>query len=407
MFDLVREIMQTLRNNKLRTVLTGISVAWGIFMLIILLGMSRGVYNAFNSGFMAQASNSIQIWGGSTDKPYRGYKKGRPITMITDDAGAIMNNGNIHIKSALPVIYGPTVTISTSRDYMSAYYQGIYPEFIKSQGYRITKGRNINEVDINESRKVIVMGERNVNQLFESAETAIGQYVRINGLSFRVVGVYESEWGGQEVFIPFTTARMLKGFDDNINSMTVEVQDMHAVEQGEQVEDAVRSTLARQHEFAPDDKSAVWIWNRFTNHMQMSNGLGILNMAIWIIGIFTMLSGIIGVSNIMFVSVRERTHEIGIRRAIGARPRSILCQIIMESVFITGIFGYIGVVFGIAVTELLNMIFADAKFLKDPTVTVAIALQVTFVLIIAGSLAGLFPALKALKVKPVEALRTE
>ena len=179
------------------------------------------------------------------------------------------------------------------------------------------------------------------------------------------------------------------------------------MEQGEAAEQSVRDVLSKQHDFANDDNSAVWIWNRFTQHMQMSTGLGILNYAIWIIGIFTMLSGIIGVSNIMFVSVKERTHEIGIRRAIGARPRSILGQIIMESVFITGFFGYIGVVLGIGVTELLNHLFADSKFLKDPTVTVAIALQVTVVLIIAGSLAGLFPALKALKVKPVEALRTE
>ncbi|MDE6450170.1 MAG: FtsX-like permease family protein, partial [Muribaculaceae bacterium] len=209
------------------------------------------------------------------------------------------------------------------------------------------------------------------------------------------------------VYIPYTTARMLNGFAEDINSIVVEVQDMKTIQQGEQLEKAVRGTIAREHEFDPSDESAVWIWNRFTNHMQMSNGLGILDMAVWIIGIFTMLSGIIGVSNIMFVSVKERTHEIGIRRAIGAQPHSILTQIIMESVFITGLFGYIGVVFGIAVTELLDVIFADADFLKNPTVTVSIALQVTLVLVIAGSLAGLFPALKALKVKPVEALRTE
>lgn len=399
--------MQTLRNNKLRTALTGVSVAWGIFMLIILLGMSRGVYNSFNSGFGAQASNSIQVWGGSTDKPYHGYRKGRSITMKGTDARAITNDGNPHIKSALPVIYGPTVTVSTPRDYMSTNYTGIYPEYIKAQGYSITYGRNFNDTDIKEGRKVIILDERNVGQLFESPSEAVGRYVTIGGLSFRVIGVYKSEWGGQDVYIPYTTARMLNGFSENINSMVVEVQGMKTIRQGEQIEDAVRGILAREHEFDPEDRSAVWIWNRFTNHMQMSNGLGILNMAIWIIGIFTLLSGIIGVSNIMFVSVKERTHEIGIRRAIGARPRSILTQIIMESVFITGLFGYIGVVFGIAVTELLNVIFADAQFLKDPTVTVAIALQVTLVLIIAGSLAGLFPALKALKVKPVEALRTE
>lgn len=406
MFDLAREIMQTLRNNKLRTALTGISVAWGIFMLIILLGMSRGVYNSFNSGVMAQASNSIQVWSGSTDRPYHGYKEGRAITMKGSDAQAVIDDMIPHVKSALPVIYGPTVTISTPRDYMSTNYHGIYPDYLKAQGYSIVHGRNINEADIKENRKVIVMARRNVSQLFDSEADAVGKYVAISGLSFRVIGVYKSDWG-QEVYIPYTTARMLNGFAEDINSIVVEVQDMKTIQQGEQLEKAVRGTIAREHEFDPSDESAVWIWNRFTNHMQMSNGLGILDMAVWIIGIFTMLSGIIGVSNIMFVSVKERTHEIGIRRAIGARPHSILTQIIMESVFITGLFGYIGVVFGIAVTELLDIIFADAEFLKNPTVTVSIALQVTLVLVIAGSLAGLFPALKALKVKPVEALRTE
>lgn len=406
MFDLVREIMQTLRNNKLRTALTGISVAWGIFMLIILLGMSRGVYNSFNSGFMAQASNSIQMWGGSTEKPYHGYKEGRSITMKISDADAIEESGNSHIKSALPIIYGSTVTISTPRDYMSAYYEGVYPEYLRTQGYKIVTGRFINEADIKEGRKVIVMAERNVNQLFDSAEDAVGKYVSISDLSFLVVGVYSSNWG-QEVYIPFTTAQMLNGFDEDINSMIVEVQNLKTLDDGERLEADLRSTLATEHEFAGDDESAIWFWNRFTQHIKMSDGLGILNIAIWIIGIFTMLSGIIGVSNIMFVSVKERTHEIGIRRAIGAKPRSILSQIIMESVFITALFGYIGVVLGIGVTELLNMMFAGSEFLKDPTVTVGIALQVTVVLVIAGSLAGLFPALKALKVKPVEALRTE
>ncbi|MDE7472810.1 MAG: ABC transporter permease [Muribaculaceae bacterium] len=407
MLDLIREIIQVLSNNKMRTALTGLSVAWGIFMLIILLGMSRGVYNSFNSGFIAQASNSMQVWSGYTEKPYHGYKQGRAIQLEKDDAPAVTNSNDSHIKTAMPIIYTSSVTISTPRDYMSAgNMEGVYPEYLKAQGREIVVGRFINDIDLKESRKVIVMNKRNVGQLFESAEDAVGQYVSINGLSFQVIGVYHSEWG-QEVYLPYSTARMLNGFTDNISSMLVEVQNMSTMEQGEAAEQSVRDVLSKQHDFANDDNSAVWIWNRFTQHMKMSTGLGILNYAIWIIGIFTMLSGIIGVSNIMFVSVKERTHEIGIRRAIGARPRSILGQIIMESVFITGFFGYIGVVLGIGVTELLNHLFADSNFLKDPTVTVAIALQVTVVLIIAGSLAGLFPALKALKVKPVEALRTE
>ncbi|MCM1449946.1 MAG: ABC transporter permease [Clostridiales bacterium] len=406
MFDLAREIVQTMRNNKLRTALTGLSVAWGIFMLIILLGMSRGVYNSFNSGFMAQASNSIQMWGGFTDRPYKGYKQGRYIEMHLDDVDALSDDSIPYVKNVMPIINGTSVTISTPRDYMTSFYQGVTPEYLKAQGREIVYGRFINQADIKEGRKVVVMAKRNINQLFSSAEDAVGEYVNIAGLSFQVVGIYTSEWG-QEVFVPVTTARMLNGFKNNVSSMLVEVDGMKTAEQGEQVENDIKSTMSIQHDFAPDDGSAIWLWNRFTQHLQMTDGLDILNMAVWIIGIFTMLSGIIGVSNIMFVSVKERTHEIGVRRAIGAKPRAILSQIIMESVFITALFGYIGVVAGIGVTELLNHIFADSDFLKNPTVTVAIALQITVVLIIAGSLAGLFPALKALKVKPVEALRTE
>lgn len=406
MFDLVREILQTLSNNKLRTALTGVSVAWGIFMLIILLGMSRGVYNAFNSGFMAQASNSMEVWGGRTDYAYKGYKEGRSITLKGNDTESINDSHNSKIKDTMPVVQGTTVTISTPRDYMSTNYRGVMPGFLKSQGHSIVEGRFIDQADINEGRKVVVMAQRNVSQLFKSPQEAVGQYVSIGGLAFMVVGVYKSEWG-QEVYIPYTTARMLQGYSDDLGSLVVEVQNVKTEHDGDQVENDVRAILAQNHEFKADDKSAVWVWNRFSQHKKMSNGLDILNMAVWIIGIFTMLSGIIGVSNIMFVSVKERTHEIGIRRAIGAKPRSILRQIIMESVFVTALFGYIGVVLGTAATALINHIFGDTNFMKDPTVTMAIALQVTVVLIVAGSLAGLFPALRAIKVKPVEALRTE
>lgn len=395
-----------MRNNKLRTILTGISVAWGIFMLIILLGMSQGVYNAFNSGFMAQASNSMEVWGGRTDLPYKGYKEGRSITLKKDDAETINESGNAKIKVAMPVARGNSMTISTPRDYMNTYYRGVTPDFLRTQGHKIVEGRFIDQADINEGRKVVVMSERNVTQLFKSAHDAVGQYVNIGGLAFMVVGVYSSRWG-QEVYVPYSTARMLQGYSDDLGSMSVEVQNLKTDKDGEQVEKEVREMLAQNHEFNPSDESAVWIWNRFTQHKKMSNGLDILNMAVWIIGIFTMLSGIIGVSNIMFVSVKERTHEIGIRRAIGAKPRSILRQIIMESVFVTALFGYIGVVMGTAATALINHAFGDTDFMKDPTVTLTIAFQVTVVLIIAGSLAGLFPALRAIKVKPVEALRTE
>lgn len=406
MLDLIREILQTLQNNKLRTALTGLSVAWGIFMLIILLGMSRGVYNSFNSGFRAQGANSLQMWGGRTSMPYQGYKNGRYIELRSDDPDAIHAVHNKFIGKVLPMVNGKSSTISTAKDYITAGCEGVTPEYINTQRHELAAGRFINDVDLRDKRKVVVLSSNNVLQLFDSAEDAVGKYVNIGGLSFKVIGVYESDWSS-EVYAPYTTIKAMNGDTPYIESLTVEVENLKTLDQGEDLEEEIRGILARKHEFAKEDKSAMWIWNRFTNHLQMTNGLDILNMAVWVIGIFTMLSGIIGVSNIMFVSVKERTHEIGIRRAIGAKPRSILTQIITESIAITALFGYIGVVLGIGVTELLNHIFAESDFLKDPTVNVSIAIEVTVVLIIAGSLAGLFPALKALKVKPVEALRTE
>lgn len=406
MFDLIREIGQTLRNNKLRTSLTGFSVAWGIFMLIILLGMSRGVFNSFQEGMSSQSTASIQVWSGNTGKPYKGYKEGRYIPLKEDDTKAVERDNSHTVHNASAVIYGPSSTISTRHDYISNYYQGVYPNELEMRGRKIKSGRFINDKDLEERRKVMVLAERNAAQLFPDGSDPIGQFVTFNGLSFKIIGIYTTRWG-QDTYIPYTTAAMLAGNTDEIGSMVVELQNVSSLEDGEAVEKGVRTTLAAQHNFDPEDDSAVWIWNRFTQNITMNQGLNILNIAIWLIGLFTMLSGIIGVSNIMFVSVRERTHEIGIRRAIGAKPRNILVQIIMESVAITALFGYIGVFLGICVTEGLSAAFEDSDFLTNPTVDINIAVQVTIVLIIAGCLAGLFPALKALKVKPVEALRTE
>ncbi len=406
MFDLFREIMQTLRNNKLRTSLTGFSVAWGIFMLIILLGMSRGVFNSFQDHMSSQNSANIQVWGGNTSKPYKGYKEGRYIGLKESDINVVEENNKYVVSDVTGSIYGPTSSISTSKDYISTSYQGVYPGELDNRGRSLSSGRFINDKDLEERRKVMVLSERNAAQLFPDGSDPIGQFVTFNGLSFKIIGIYESRWA-EDSYIPFTTAAMLEGNTGNLGSMTVELKNVTNEKDGEEVETAVRTTLASLHNFDPDDQSAVWIWNKFTNQITMMNGLNILNIAIWLIGLFTMLSGIIGVSNIMFVSVRERTHEIGIRRAIGAKPRSIVIQIVMESIAITTLFGYIGIVLGMIVTEILSVAFSEADFLKDPTVNLSIAVQVTVVLVIAGSLAGLFPALKALKVKPVEALRTE
>ena len=221
------------------------------------------------------------------------------------------------------------------------------------------------------------------------------------------MGVYTREWNEDETFVPFSTAMMMSGNNGEVHSFRVLIGNVENEADGEKAEEEIRRILAREHKFAPDDKGAVGMWNQFTNELTTRSALGILDIAIWVIGIFTMLSGIVGVSNIMFVSVRERTHEIGIRRVIGAKPRSILIQIVMESVAITTLFGYIGVAMGTLVTTAIAKLTEGTDFLKNPTVDISIALKVTLVLIIAGALAGLFPAIKATRVRPVEALRDE
>lgn len=407
MLDLIREIAQSLRHNKLRTALTGFAVAWGIFMLIVLLGMSRGIFNSFNTSMMSQSSNYLLVWGGRTEKPYRGYKEGRRINLKQNDVAAIKDGKSDKISGVTPVKRSSSqLTISTSKDYISGSYSGVYPEMQNIDGVTIVAGRFINRSDINNRRKVMSISKTNAEVLFDGAESAVGQHVRCNGLAFFIVGVYDSEWRN-DIYIPYTTAKMLASDDDGIDQLTVSLQNVETMESGENEEKNVRASLAQAHDFEPEDNSAVWVWNRLTQYFQTSQGLNILNYAIWIIGILTMLSGIVGVSNIMFVSVRERTHEIGIRRAIGAKPRSVLTQVIVESVAITALFGYIGVFFGIIANEGLGVAFAGQEWIKDPSVNISIALEVTIVLVVSGALAGLFPAMKALKVKPVEALRTE
>lgn len=406
MFDLFREISQTLSNNRLRTFLTGIAVAWGIFMLIVLLGMARGVLNSFENSSWSKTSNRINVYQGTTSKAYKGYSEGRVIKPDLDDMDLLVANNPAHVEEVTSYTYLGNTVFSTPKDYISGSPEGVYPIEQKIDNLTLKYGRFINESDIKFRRKSVVLEEKNAKALFGDAANAVGKRVDALGLSWQVVGVYAHDWRS-DIYIPFTTAKFLAGGDRNVSNLQVEIKNVSSMEDGEDAERNIRATLARNHEYAADDESGLYFSNQFTSYLRNKKVFVILDMSVWIIGIFTLLSGIVGVSNIMFVSVRERTHEIGVRRAIGAKPRNILVQIITESVVITTMFGYIGVVLGMLVTQMIAMATADADFLKNPTVSVQIALEVTLVLIIAGSLAGLFPALKATKVKPVEALRDE
>lgn len=404
MLDLSKEIWQTLSTNKLRTFLTGFSVSWGIFMLIMLLGMAKGVINSFSSSGFAKSSNVIQMWPGEAEKAYHGLKEGRHVDLRERNLSTIENENKAHVAEAAPELRSASVKISTTRDYVNKSYTGVFPEAQEQK--TMVYGRFINENDLSKQRKVIVMDLKSADILFENPSEAIGKTVDMSGLSFTVVGIYDHRWQSN-IYIPYTTAKAISGYKDVLNTIRVTTSNIKTEEDAMQLENDLRATMGKANNHAPDDNSAVWVWNRSANYLSNLKGMNILNIVMWVIGLLTLVTGIVGVSNIMFVSVRERTHEIGIRRAIGAKPRNILTQVIVESVALTTIFGYIGIIMGTIGTMILDKMFGQTDFIKNPTVDVSIAIEVTAVLIVCGALAGLFPALRALKIKPVEALRTE
>lgn len=406
MLDLIREIGQTLRNNKLRTTLTGVSVALGIFMLIILLGAARGVTNYFDESMGSNPTNVISIWGGRTSKPYKGYKDGRRIELKEGDAAAIVNDNPGHVSRVSPFASADTTKIKTSRDAISG-FEAVFPDAIRTKKLTMKYGRFINDLDISEARRVMVLADNQATLLFGNDADALGKTVSSMGLAWTVVGIYSHRWN-RSSYAPYTTYKAVTGNNDYAYQLDATVEGLTDEASGDAVEEAIRASLAAQHNFAPDDANAIWTWNRFNDYLRGQRGNNILRLAVWIIGLLTLLTGIVGVSNIMFVSVRERTHEIGIRRAIGAKPRSIVQQVITESIAVTGLFGYIGVFLGIVVLQFINHFVGDStEGFRNPTVDLSMALQVTVALIVAGAIAGLFPAIKATKVKPVEALRDE
>lgn len=407
MFDLFTEIMQTLRHNKMRTFLTGIAVAWGIFMLIVLLGMSRGLLNGATDGLDDGSMRSITVWGGMSTKPYKGYSEGRVITLEDTDLPSISGKTKTTVKNAVGAI-SINDTITSATEYVTGNITGAAPESKAVYRIELTAGRYINDQDMKNRRRVIVLESRNAEILFgPDVDDALGRQVRMRGLSWLVVGVYKSEWR-RESITSYTTLRALNGGKPTLDEIHVLLDENIDMEGAVSTESTVKQTLAKNHSFSPEDPSAVWIANRFTSLEQQMAVFDIMRIAIWVIGLLTLLSGIVGVSNIMFVSVRERTHEIGVRRAIGAKRRSILTQVVAESIAITTFFGYLGIMGGILITAVFSFFnVPDSTGIKDPTIDITIALEVTVVLVVVGALAGLFPAVKATKIHPVEALRDE
>ena len=416
MYSILTEIWATTRRNKLRTALTGFAVAWGIFMLIFLLGAGNGLINANIQNMDAFLANSMMVGGGSTSKEYKGLKEGRPITLNDKDIAETKDEFTQNIESVGAEVGAGQQTFAQGDNYVSAQLVGVYPNEITINKKEMLYGRFINQPDLDQQRKVGVLSESQAKELLPGKiATLVGQNIKMDNFAFMVAGIYKDDRSemNNRAFAPFTTVRTIYNKGDKTDNIIFSFKGLNTQAENEAFEKMYRSRINNNHYAAPDDENAVWIWNRFTMNLQMSQGVSIIRTALWIIGIFTLLSGIVGVSNIMLITVKERTREFGIRKAIGATPWSILRLIIIESIIITTIFGYIGMLCGIGANLYMDAtmghevvdagIFKQSMFL-NPTVGFDVCIEATLLIVIAGTIAGLIPARKAAKIRPIEAL---
>ena len=416
MYSILTEIWATTRRNKLRTALTGFAVAWGIFMLIFLLGAGNGLINANTQNMDAFLANSMMVGGGSTSKEYKGLKEGRPITLNDKDIAETKDEFAQNIESVGAEVEAGQQTFAQGDNYVSAQLVGVYPNEITINKKEMLYGRFINQPDLDQQRKVVVLSESQAKELLPGKiATLVGQNIKMDNFAFMVAGIYKDDRSemNNRAFAPFTTVRTIYNKGDKTDNIIFSFKGLNTQAENEAFEKMYRSRINNNHYAAPDDENAVWIWNRFTMNLQMSQGVSIIRTALWIIGIFTLLSGIVGVSNIMLITVKERTREFGIRKAIGATPWSILRLIIIESIIITTIFGYIGMLCGIGANLYMDAtmghevvdagIFKQSMFL-NPTVGFDVCIEATLLIVIAGTIAGLIPARKAAKIRPIVAL---
>lgn len=419
MRELIKEIWSTSKRNKLRTSLTGFAVAWGIFMLIFLLGAGNGLINAQLQQSTRFLANSMRVFPGETSKAYKGLKEGRSITLndkdilisnktygqYVDDVGGRLEQYNVNIN------YGDNYVASQS-------LVGVAPTHPKIDKTELIAGRFINEIDMKDQRKNVVLSRSQAKELSKDYRSLVGKNVKISNLNFQVVGIYKDDESrnNTDAFIAYSTIKTIYAKGDDAGSLEFTIKNLKTREDNKQFEKNYRASINNNHQAAPDDERTIWLWNRYMDNIQMNQGIAIMQTALWIVGLFTLLSGIVGVSNIMLITVKERTREFGVRKAIGAKPWSILKLIITESIIITSFFGYIGMVCGVAANEIMDAtighttidtgLFKAAMFV-NPTVGLGTCIGATITIVIAGTIAGLIPAIKAARIRPIEALRAE
>lgn len=420
MIDLLQEILGTLKKNKMRTTLTGLSVSWGIFILIVLLGAGNGLQNGVMQNFSSRAINRINMYPGRTSIPYEGLKSDRQLSFTGEEVDFIRDE--VSESRLITARLNNTMNITYGNEYGSYEIRGVMPNYLDIEKLVIKPGdgRFINNLDMKEYNKVIVLDKKISDMLFPG-ESALGKTVKVGSLMFKVVGINskKEDWGGSTAYIPFSTSQSIFNPNGKFYNIVFTVDGLNTKEANEKFNETLRTMMSRRLKFNPDDEQALWVYNAQSEYVETMNIFNGITIFVTIVGILTLIAGIVGVSNIMLVSVKERTREIGIRKAIGAKPSSILKTIILESIIITTLFGYIGLMMGIGLTEIVNFFMEQAassqqvsdepqmSVFTNPTVQVGYAVFATIILIISGVLAGYLPARKAVKVKPIEAMRQE
>ena len=418
MRDIITEIWQTARRNKLRTALTGFAVAWGIFMIIVLLGAGNGLINATMKQNNEYLSSSMEVYGGMTSKAYNGLSEGRWIRLNTKD----LNTTDSEFKENIDDVgatYSVNLVVTHGEEYMSMQITGVSPVHSKIVKQELLYGRFINEIDQQQKRKVLVLNDKQAKELEpKDYKTLIGKYVKVGNFAFKVVGIYKNPGDGESsAYSAYSTIKSIYGANtDDLGHIEFTFHGLTTEKANEDFEDTYRRRLNANHQAHPEDERSIWIWNGYTQSMQMEQAIDVIHTFLWVVGLFTLLSGIVGVSNIMLITVKERTHEFGIRKAIGARPWNILKLIIIESVIITTFFGYVGMLLGVFANEYMDATLGhevtdlgvvQLTLFVDPTVGLDVCFEATMVMIIAGTIAGLIPAYKASRIRPIEALRAD
>lgn len=420
--ELLHEIFSALKHNKLRTALTGLSVSWGIFILIVLLGAGNGLKNGVVSNFGSRAINTIQMWPGTTSKPYKGLMTNRSLRFSEEELDHI--DESIHEKEEQTGIINQNSVITYKKEFGNYTVKGVHPAYqqVFALEFQPGNGRFINNLDIKNNDKVIILDKKIAETLFKK-QNPLGEYVKVGSIMFKVIGINTKKegWGGSEAYIPFTTAQSIYNPDKKFGSIAFTTKGLETKKENEDFNEKLKQSMSQTMMFDPKDEQALWINNSQENYLQTMKIFNGLNLFVTIVGIFTLIAGIVGVSNIMLVSVKERTREIGIRKAIGAPPANILRSIVIESILITAFFGYIGMLLGIGLSEIVNFVMEQGasqatessnpaegmSIFKNPTVQMSYVVFSTIVLIIAGVIAGYMPARRATRIKPIEAMREE